>query len=261
MIISIIVSSLLVFIVSIGLTVWTKRKYCYAMKWIWLGGGIWLAGIALKFGFSALANSPILFWLQDMLKYEWYLGLGSLYIGVLTGIFEIGITLMFALLIRKMTINPSRAIGIGVGAGAIEAVMIGLSQIANAVYALTGGRGSGDILNAVSAAAELNPLFFLLAPVERVIAILCHASSRVLTLYAVARKNCWYFVIGFLLMTGLDAVAGYAHLSGLLSRASAWWIELAILPFAVISVPLMRWCVSHWPLPDNRQTPPEHIQE
>jgi hypothetical protein len=28
---------------------------------------------------------------------------------------------------------------------------------------------------------------------------------------------------------------------------SLWWIELAIGPFAVASVPIIRWCLRRWP--------------
>jgi len=47
----------------------------------------------------------------------------------------------------------------------------------------------------------------------------------------------------------LDAIAGYAHLAGLVNRISAWWIELALLPVAVVAVPIIGWCRRHWPAP------------
>ncbi len=256
----ILVSGILVLLISIGIIIYTKKKYQYAMRWIWVGGGVWFTGVALKFGFAALANDPVLFWLQDMLKYSWYLVIGSFYIGALTGVFEIGITLVFALLIKKMSQDPANAIGVGIGAGTIEAVLIGMSQLANLVYFVTGGPGSAEIMSTLTHTAGLNPLFFLLAPVERVIAILCHTSSRVLTLYAIVQKNYWYFIIGFFIMTGIDAVAGFAHLSGFLSRISTWWIELSILPFAIISMPLIVWCIKHWPAANKKNdAPPDHF--
>jgi hypothetical protein len=33
------------------------------------------------------------------------------------------------------------------------------------------------------------------------------------------------------------------------TKLPVWWIELAILPAAVVSVPIIRWCVIHWPAP------------
>ncbi|MFZ5833692.1 MAG: hypothetical protein ACOY3P_26700 [Planctomycetota bacterium] len=37
------------------------------------------------------------------------------------------------------------------------------------------------------------------------------------------------------------------HLSGLLGRISTSWIELAIAPAALVSIPLLLWCVRNWP--------------
>ncbi|OGC42415.1 hypothetical protein A2Y85_02495 [candidate division WOR-3 bacterium RBG_13_43_14] len=245
--IGLLISGLLVIFISIGFIVWTKRKYNYSMRWIWVGGGIWVTGVALKFGFAIAANEPVLAWLQQILEHPWYLAIGSVYIGALTGVFEIGITLLLALLVKKMSDDPAKAIGIGIGAGAIEALLIGLSQIGNLVYLMTGGQGMAEIMSSLTQTVSLNPLFFLLAPVERVIAIICHTGSRVLTLYAVAHKNYLYFVVGFLIMTGIDAVAGFVHLAGLMSQISTWWIELSILPFALVSIPLIKWCIKRWP--------------
>ena len=62
-----------------------------------------------------------------------------------------------------------------------------------------------------------------------------------------ARRRAIYFWHGFLLMTAIDAIAGAAYLTGAVTFRSLWWIELAILPFAIISVPILRWCLHQWP--------------
>jgi uncharacterized membrane protein YhfC len=242
-----VVSGIIVVILSIGVVAWWKRRYHESMKWAWLGGGIWAIGVVLKFVVAMLVNEPILAWLKPLLPQALYLAAGSLYIGSLTGIFEIGITLLFAVLIKKMTTSPYRAIGIGVGAGVVEALLIGFSQLGNAAYLLYGGQGSSEIMGSLVATISLNPYFFLLAPVERAITICCHISSRVLVILAVSRRKYGYFWAGFLLMTGIDTIAGYAHLSGLLTTTTMWWIELAILPFAIASLLIVWWCVRKWP--------------
>jgi hypothetical protein len=45
----------------------------------------------------------------------------------------------------------------------------------------------------------------------------------------------------------LDSIAGAAQLSEKLGTFSLWWIELAILPFGLISVPILRWCSRCFP--------------
>ena len=94
--------------------------------------------------------------------------------------------------------------------------------------------------------AMLVPLVMLLGPFERVISILCHVASRVLVLMGVAKQEWRLFWYGFLLLTALDTVAGYAHIGGLIGKVSLWWVELALLPFALLSVCLVKWSAARW---------------
>jgi hypothetical protein len=83
--------------------------------------------------------------------------------------------------------------------------------------------------------------------VERITAILCHASTRALVLLGVSKKRYMLVFWGFLIFTLLDGVAGGVHVAGLMGKISVWWIELAILPFAAVSVPVLVWCYRRWP--------------
>ena len=105
-----------------------------------------------------------------------------------------------------------------------------------------------QMVAAVAPAATTTPLVFLVGPVERIIAILCHTSSRALVLLGVARGRWfWPFLGGFVIMTAIDAVAGYVHLAGLMGEVSVWWIELALAPAALLSIPILIWCTRNWP--------------
>ena len=55
------------------------------------------------------------------------------------------------------------------------------------------------------------------------------------------------FCYGFLLLSGVDAVAMYLHLSGQMDKLSPWTMEAMIAPFALVSIPITRWCIRHWP--------------
>jgi len=220
-----------------------------AWRWFWAGAAVWTVGVALKFGCAIPLNKPILDALKHGLPHGLYLTLGSIYIGILTGVFEIGVTLIAGLIWRGMTRDAARGVAVGVGAGAFEAVLLGLGVLAGAIVGLvTTGPTQDQILTATAGAASMTPLFWLAGPVERVIAIACHVASRVLVLVGIARKKwVWPFTIAFLLMSAIDAVAGYVHLSGLLGQISLWWIELAIAPAAVASIPLLVWSIRRWP--------------
>jgi len=45
----------------------------------------------------------------------------------------------------------------------------------------------------------------------------------------------------------VDLLAGVALLTGMTTSGSLWHIELMILPFGLLSIPLARWAVHHWP--------------
>jgi hypothetical protein len=80
-------------------------------------------------------------------------------------------------------------------------------------------------------------------------------ASRVLVLLAVAMGRWRYFWYGFLMLTGCDGVATYFDLAGRLETMSIWWVELALSPVAIISVPVIGWCVRRWPAcPSTRAT-------
>ena len=102
--------------------------------------------------------------------------------------------------------------------------------------------------------AQVTHLWWLVAPVDRIIIILCHIASRAIVLFGVARGK-WFlpFIAGFFILTAVDAVVGYVYLTGLGESVSRWWVNLALAPFALFSIFLVRWCARHWP--DAGSTP------
>ena len=108
-------------------------------------------------------------------------------------------------------------------------------------------RGSQEIVDSVAEGSQQTPLAWLAGPTERVIAVLGHTSTRMLVLLAVARQRWWLFWCGFTLFAVVDGIAGYVHVAGLVSTISMWWVELALVPVAIISVPIILTCYRRWP--------------
>lgn len=235
-------------LVALAAVLYWRRRTRARWRWFWAGAGVWTVGVALKFAWAIPLNKPILHALEQILPSEssGYLAVASVYIGLLTGVFEIAVTLIAALIWRKLAVDASRAVAVGVGAGAFEALLLSLVVLVQAV-ALAFGAAPDVLVAQTSQVALLTPVAWLAGPVERVIAILCHTSSRALTLLTVATGRWRYFWWGFALMTVLDGIAAAFLLSGKVTAISTWWIELAIAPAVVISVPLIRWCVNRWP--------------
>lgn len=238
-------------LVGVIAVLWWRWRSGAPWRWFWVGAAVWTVGVALKFAWAIPLNEPILAAIEAVVPHSAYLVLGAIYIGALTGVFEIGITLLAALVWKNMSRDAARGVAVGVGAGAFEAILLGLAATAVMVAALiVGGEFADEVRQATARSAGPTSLIWLVGPVERVIAILCHISSRALVLLGVARGRWrWPFFWAFVIMTAIDSVAGYAYLAGLLGNVSTWWIELAIAPAALVSVPVIAWCVRTWPAP------------
>ncbi len=236
-------------LVGVVAVLWWRQRSGAEWRWFWMGAAVWTVGVVLKFAWAIPLNAPILAAIEAVVPHNAYLILGGIYIGLLTGVFEIGITLLAALIWKNMSRNAASGVAVAVGAGAFEAILLGVIAAAINVAALmVGGEFAEQVHRDTASSAGPTSLIWLVGPIERVIAVLCHVSSRALVLLGVARGRWrWPFFWGFMIMTALDSVAGYAHLAGLPGKVSAWWIELALAPAALASVPVIVWCIRSWP--------------
>ncbi len=240
------VSGLLMMLVGLAAVIAARRRMGSGMRWFAFGGLLWLVGVALKFACAAALNRPLLLALAKALPRSGYLAAGSLYVGALSGAFEIGVTLAAALIWRSLSREARRAVAVGVGAGSLEAILLGLGAAVGALLVLTGGPGSEEVRREL-AGASATPAIWLLGSVERIMAILVHTASRTLVLLAAAARRWSLFWYGLLLLTAVDAIAGYIHISELIGTLNLWWAELALAPIAVLSLWALRACIQVWP--------------
>lgn len=212
-------------------------------RWFWAGAGIWTVGVALKFA-VAIPLNPLFF---DKTAHATGLKLvtGSLYCGLMTGIFEIGVTLAAALIWRRLAADPARAVAVGVGAGAFEAFLLGLGAAIGSLAVAASGQAEGGLTNLADISAR-TPLLWLVGSAERVIAILTHTASRVLVLRAVAGRRWSGFWAGFGWLSAMDLLAGVVLLTGMTTSGSLWFIELMLLPFGLLSIPITIWAIRRW---------------
>jgi len=219
-------------------------------KWFWIGAGLWGVAVAIKVAVALSVNEPVTSWLRQRLSYPAYIGATGLYLGVLSSACEIGLTILAVVVWRQLGRDAGRAIAIGVGAGAIEAFLIGVATIVSVAVAMTELPGTEEIRQrlAGSPGGAAIPLIWLIGPVERALALLIHASTRALVLLGLFYNRPWMILGGFAIFTAVDGIAGGAIVFRMKHAGfSAWWIELAIAPFALVSVFILRWCYRRWP--------------
>jgi uncharacterized membrane protein YhfC len=211
-----------------------RRRTGVQWRWFWAGAGVWTVAVAAKFAMGYPLNELVVVGLKASLPHWAYLTTGIIYGGLMTGVTEVLFTFIAGLIWRQMTTTAARGVAVGVGAGAFEAALL---AIATAVAAIAEGAGAGTWLVAFAPATE------------RLISILCHTASRALVLLAVARRRWRLFWYGFLLLSGVDAVAMSFYLTGQVGTLSPWVMEALIAPFGLVSIPITIWCIRRWPTP------------
>ena len=146
----------------------------------------------------------------------------ALYGGLAAGVFEeTGRFLAFKTVLKKKLGNDRNALMYGAGHGGIEAILIvGLTYIGNIVISVLINAGQADLLTATAtgeAAEQLKAVFdsliatapwtYLLAIVERAVAITTHVCLSVLVWFAVKKPGKgWLFPLAILLHAALDGL-------------------------------------------------------
>jgi len=235
----------MILVAAVAVIYW-RRASGARFRWFWIGAGLWTVAVAVKVAAALATSAAVIGWLKDCLPYPLFLVCAGVFGGLQSSLCEMGFTLLAVWIWRVLGRDAGRAIAIGVGAGAFEAMLLGVGSLVAVAVAIAGLPGTEPIRQELGKVAATTPLFWLVAPAERVIAILCHASSRALVLLGVTQRR-WMMVFwGFVIFTLLDGIASAVLVSGKMGTFSIWWIELAVLPFALVSIPILKWCYRRW---------------
>lgn len=201
-----------------------------------IGAGLWVLTVALKFAWAIPINTTI----YSELLSRFGDGTGKflfwIYVGLLTGVFECGVFfLVFKLSKRLRAFDSDKALAVGVGFGAIEALLLGLVALTFSVIASI----APDML-AEGVAKRIVPIGWTKVPagtIERLLAILIHIYTCYAVAYAIKTGALRHFWYAFILKTGVDSVAVWAQLDfGIQSTPHLWVVEAIIAVFALISV-------------------------
>jgi len=228
-------------LVAIAAVWYWRRESEASARWYWVGAGLWTVAVLVKVIIALLTNPAIFSTLNRHLRFALFVAAAGLFLGIQSSLCEIGLTLLAGMRWKELGRDAGRAIAVGVGAGAFEAFLLGLGAVAAIAAWLAGVPGTDQVGEQIQKAAATTPLYWLLGPVERTTAIICHASSRALVLLGARYGKQGLIALGFLIFTLLDATAGAALLSGQMNVVSMWWFELAFAVFAVASLPVLRW--------------------
>lgn len=232
-------------LVALGYAVYAGMRRL-GWGYFWLGALAWVGAVALKMVAAILLNAP----LYRALVTPGKPGIGDvvmyLYIGSLTGIFEVGLVWLLVRLTRLKGAGWKQALAFGIGFGALEAFLLGLSSLGNMAAAVI---SPGMIPSeALAQLARANDIRLSLAPiVERFFTVLVHIFANVLIFYAVAARRPAAFWLAFVYKTLIDSAAAYGQLTGLDTLGKIWAIEALVVLWGVLGWLGTRWVAKRYP--------------
>lgn len=224
--------------VALGVAAYAVRRQ---LGWapLVLGAVAWGVTVALKFAWAIPCNPPIYTAVHQAMP-ELCDPLFMVYVGALTGIFEVGLVALLLYFTRLGKAAWPQAMAFGIGFGAMEALYFGVVSLSSTLASLL-----LTMLHPLPAelAARLGSILWLSAPVvERLAAVVIHTCANVLIFYAVKTRRARWFWLAFGCKTAVDAVAaGYVHTIGVDTLGRVWTFEAMLILFGVASWVGLRW--------------------
>jgi uncharacterized membrane protein YhfC len=234
-------------VVALGFIVYAIVTHQMDWKYLGFGAPAWIITVLLKFSWAASANPIVYNALIGALPEAAALPIFYLYVGLLTGVFEVAIVWLVMRYSRLgQGVTWKGAFSFGVGFGSVEALLLGISSAASVIMAMT----TPDVfpLETLQQIAQAsNPLYGLAPVVERFFTILVHIFANVLIFYAVAKKQPRWFWVAFAYKTLLDAAAAFGQSTGLGTLAALWAIEAFVMIWGAIGWLGIRWIKKRYP--------------
>jgi uncharacterized membrane protein YhfC len=179
----------------IAIVYWKKRHRVAVRLFLW-GSLAWGAAIALK-SIATIPLPTVTDSVRASLPKYFSEPILWLYIGLLTGIFECGVTLGFAHIKRIRTLDWKSAAGFGIGFGGIEAFLLGAYSFLMILLILLVPDKLPPELLELANSANASFLDIPVPIIERLLVVLVHTWSCVLIIYAVQTGKWKWFWISF----------------------------------------------------------------
>jgi uncharacterized membrane protein YhfC len=243
-------------LVALGLAAYAGLRQ---LGWVALALGAlaWGVTVALKFAWAIPFNPPIYTALNQALP-SLGLPLFLLYVGALTGVFEVGLVALLLNYTRLGKAAWPRAMAFGIGFGAIEALLFGVSSLSSMLAAMVISVAMPPA--SIEVLARLGNILWGLAPVvERLAAIFIHICSTVLIFYAVNTRQARWFWLAFGYKTAVDAAAAVCvHIHGIDTLEHIWTLEAILILFGLAGWLGLRWLAPRYQaLPIEEASAPE----
>lgn len=226
--------------VGVAAIVVDRRQIQGRLSFLALGGATWIGSVALKAAWALSTNSAIHHWLTDRCGSRIGEPIFWLYIGLLTGIFEVGATIAVARVARMGERPPRDAFSFGIGFGAIEAILMGVLGTVPVLILLVAPRllptEARDAI--VSARGGSMVIGMIVPPLERFSTLIVHVLTCVWVAEAFRTRRWRWAIFAFTYKSLVDAAAAWGILSlGVKTSPSRLvGFEAGLLVFSLASV-------------------------
>lgn len=223
-------------VVSVGF--WKRGR---AVSWTAFGLGAlaWVVSVALKIAWAVPTNQ----WMRDSVYAalpRWAAGpVFWLYIGLLTGVFEGGITFLFVKRTRLREASWDEAVAFGVGFGAVEALLLGLpALILQLVAFFFWNQLPADVKTPLEESLQFGLAAIPLPVIERISALFIHILVCTLIVYRVRVGARRWFWLAFVYKSVIDAFAAWFILGSGMSKTLAGLVEFeaAAVAYAMLGL-------------------------
>ncbi len=222
---------------------WRRRQ---GMRYAGWGVLAWVVAVSLKFAWAIPINPGVYQLLSSLPAPPTGALLFDVYVGLLTGVFEVALVWVILSRTRLGRAPWNKVLVFGIGFGAIEAILLGVSGLA---YALAVLLAPDQVpASSLSQFAMTNNLLFDAAPiVERAATIYVHIFSAGLIFFAIATGQQRWGWLAMAYKTAIDSVAAFAQFWGVNSVGHIWTIEAIVIVFGLMGWWGTRWLAEHYP--------------
>ncbi len=220
---------------------WWRYRTLTSWRLFALGAGSWFIAIALKVAMDLTVTPLLVSWLSGI-----YTALGmaiitGAYVGLRTGIFESGFSYFIVIRAKLRSMTFDQAIAFGIGFGAVEAFLIGMSSFMN-VSVIIAFPQILELLTAAQKAALLQqlslPAIVAASPViERIFTMAVHVFCSVLVVQSLKTGKVRYFIVSFLFKTILDGMLPFMTMTyGTSTAEGIFAIESFVMIMGLMSL-------------------------
>jgi uncharacterized membrane protein YhfC len=210
-----ILPSLSMLFVGLAVLLLWKNKFKTKTKIILWGAIAWVASILVKSAVSILLNQSLYNTLMPVEPYGPIIF--YIYIGLLTGIFEIFIPMY--IILRKRGLlqalgDRNSQLGFGITFGCTEAVILGIvGMLSFAMVASLGVDAPAAVSDLYSKSTSVYLVNSFYSGLERLLAIVIHVFSTMLIFFYIFRKKILYLASAIIYKTFVDGVTAFFLLS------------------------------------------------